>query len=46
MRWIPGAQRLYRTYLFLMQEKDFTGFHMQNGQDTRNDWTASTTEYI
>ncbi|KAE8343328.1 hypothetical protein BDV24DRAFT_173060 [Aspergillus arachidicola] len=46
MRWVPGAQRLYRTYLFLMQEKDFAGFHMQNGQSIRNDWTAATTEYI
>jgi cation diffusion facilitator CzcD-associated flavoprotein CzcO len=46
MRWVPGAQRLYRTYLFLTQEKDFAGFHMKNGQNMRNDWTATTTEYI
>ncbi|CEJ55705.1 hypothetical protein PMG11_01943 [Penicillium brasilianum] len=46
MRWVPGARRLYRAYLFLMQEKDFAGFHMQNGQSLRNDWIAAATEYI
>ncbi|KAF9893503.1 hypothetical protein FE257_010815 [Aspergillus nanangensis] len=46
MRWVPGAQRLYRAFLFLMQEKDFAGFHRENGQDLRNEWTAAATEYI
>ncbi|KAE8373493.1 hypothetical protein BDV26DRAFT_296878 [Aspergillus bertholletiae] len=46
MRWLPGAQRLYRIYLFLMKERDFAGFHIQSGQSLRNDWTAATTDYI
>ncbi|KAJ5364406.1 uncharacterized protein N7496_010119 [Penicillium cataractarum] len=33
-------------FQFLMRWKDFAGFHMQNGQNLRNDWTAATTEYI
>lgn len=37
MRWVPGAQRIYRTFLFTMAEKDFAGFHMKNGEKLRND---------
>lgn len=46
MRWVPGAQRLYRSFLFAMQEKDFAGFHTEKGQELRNSWTAIATEYI
>ncbi|KAJ5107652.1 hypothetical protein N7456_004327 [Penicillium angulare] len=46
MRWVPGVQRLYRTYLFLLQERDFAGFHVHNGQKIRSEWTHAAKKYI
>ncbi|GKZ25330.1 hypothetical protein AbraIFM66951_000751 [Aspergillus brasiliensis] len=46
MRWVPGAQRLYRLLLFVQLEKDFAGFRLENGRSLRNEWTAAATEYI
>ncbi|KAJ5732876.1 hypothetical protein N7533_013323 [Penicillium manginii] len=46
MRWLPGAQLLYRVSLFLTQEKDFAGFKTERGESLRNNWTSVTTDYI
>lgn len=46
MRYIPLAMRAYRTYLFLMQEKDFAGFAVEGGGKHRKEWTDITTSYI
>lgn len=46
MRWIPGAQLLYRTFLFAMAEKDFSGFRTEQGEALRNNWTSITANYI
>lgn len=46
MCWIPGAQIIYRAYLFSMAEKDFAGFRTEQGEALRNDWTSTTAAYI
>lgn len=38
--------RIYRTYLFLLQERDFAGFSIKGGEKIRKEWMDVSTEYI
>lgn len=46
MRWVPGAMRMYRAYLFGMAEKDFAGFPNESGKALREQWRHIATRYI
>lgn len=46
LRWVPGVLRAYRAYLYAMQEKDFSGFHLESGQALRKSWTEAAEKYI
>lgn len=46
LRWISGVLRAYRAYLYGMQEKDFSGFHLESGQTLRKDWAEAAGKYI
>ncbi|PNY24600.1 Uncharacterized protein TCAP_05454 [Tolypocladium capitatum] len=46
MKYVPLAMRIYRAKLFWEKERDFAGFDLVTGADTRKNWTAETTDYI
>jgi cation diffusion facilitator CzcD-associated flavoprotein CzcO len=46
MKYFPGAIFAYRAYLYWLQERDFAGFHVEAGIETRNEWTRTSTDYI
>lgn len=46
MRWVPLAMRLYRASLYWAQERDFVGFDIVTGADTRRQWAKEAADYI
>ncbi|KAL2209751.1 FAD/NAD(P)-binding domain-containing protein [Sarocladium strictum] len=46
MKYIPLLMRAYRAKLYWEKERDFRGFDLITGKDTRRKWTAETIDYI
>ncbi|KAM4065481.1 pyridine nucleotide-disulfide oxidoreductase [Hirsutella rhossiliensis] len=46
MKWVPLAMRLYRAKLYWEKEKDFRGFDVETGAETRREWSKEAADYI
>ena len=46
MRWVPGAMRLYRAWIYYNKELSFRGFCIKGGEKIREQWAKDATAYI
>ena len=46
MRWVPGAMRLYRWWIYWNKEMIFRGFNTLKGQKIREQWADEAFKYI
>jgi cation diffusion facilitator CzcD-associated flavoprotein CzcO len=46
MRWVPGAMRLYRWWIYWNKEMLFRGFRIKGGQSIRESWARDAAQYI
>ncbi|OAL47737.1 FAD/NAD(P)-binding domain-containing protein [Pyrenochaeta sp. DS3sAY3a] len=46
MRWVPGAMRLYRAWIYFNKELGFRGFNIETGEKIRAQWAKDASAYI
>lgn len=46
MRWVPGAMRVYRFWLYADMEKDFAGFDIESGEKVRRGLKEENEKYV
>lgn len=46
MKWVPLVMRVYRAYIYWVQERDFKGFDIETGAEIRQGWSKDAAEYI